>query len=200
MLPSPAKPTTAMCWMQRLRRVFAIDISTCPRCGGKVRVIAAITQPAPITRILEHRAAVDAPGASWYRAVFEGDRITGTARQVDAVESRDADGQLLALIGSQVAYCDRRGQPVGNAASTLARVPDGARAPAFHARSTPTLIRKFYPSGERSWMSFGADPREFIPRRCSLGRRFPNWFEVHSRSATWCVGMRRQVRPTGLVR
>ena len=58
-----AKPTTAMSWMQRLRRVFAIDISTCARCGGKVRVIAAITQPALITRILEHRAAVDAPGA-----------------------------------------------------------------------------------------------------------------------------------------
>ena len=51
--------------------MFAIDISTCPRCGGKVRVIAAITQPALITfshedfvfmlsgetRIFEHRAA-----------------------------------------------------------------------------------------------------------------------------------------------
>jgi len=41
-----AKPNAPMSWMQRLRRVFAIDISTCPRCGGKVRVIAAITQPA----------------------------------------------------------------------------------------------------------------------------------------------------------
>ena len=74
-----AKSATAMSWMQRLRRVFAIDISTCARCGGKVRVIAAITQPAlgryrhpasrdisasmhVITRILEHRTAVDAPG------------------------------------------------------------------------------------------------------------------------------------------
>ena len=43
--------------------MFAIDISTCPRCGGNVRVIAAITQPALIARILEHPAAVDAPGA-----------------------------------------------------------------------------------------------------------------------------------------
>jgi hypothetical protein len=32
--------------MQRLHRVFAIDISTCPRCGGQVRVIAAITESA----------------------------------------------------------------------------------------------------------------------------------------------------------
>jgi len=55
--PHQATPTAPMNWMQRLRRVFAIDISTCARCGGKVRVIAAITQPALITRILEHRAA-----------------------------------------------------------------------------------------------------------------------------------------------
>jgi hypothetical protein len=26
--------------MQRLKRVFAIDIETCPECGGKLRVIA----------------------------------------------------------------------------------------------------------------------------------------------------------------
>ena len=58
-----AKPSTAMSCMQRLRRAFAIDISTCRRCGGVVRVIAAITQPALSTRMLEHRAAVDAPGA-----------------------------------------------------------------------------------------------------------------------------------------
>jgi hypothetical protein len=58
-----AKPSAPMSWMQRLRRVFAIDISTCARCGGEVRVIAAITQPALISRILEHRAAADAPGA-----------------------------------------------------------------------------------------------------------------------------------------
>jgi hypothetical protein len=49
-----------MSWMQRLRRVFAIDLRCCARCGGgPVRVIAAITQPALIARVLEHRAARD---------------------------------------------------------------------------------------------------------------------------------------------
>ena len=33
-------PPTPMTWAQRLRRVFAIDIETCPECGGKLRVIA----------------------------------------------------------------------------------------------------------------------------------------------------------------
>jgi hypothetical protein len=34
------KPTAPMSWMQRLKRVFAIDLETCSECGGKLRVIA----------------------------------------------------------------------------------------------------------------------------------------------------------------
>ena len=36
------QPPAPMSWMQRLKRVFAIDIETCPDCGGKLRVIACI--------------------------------------------------------------------------------------------------------------------------------------------------------------
>jgi hypothetical protein len=41
-------------WAQRLKRVFAIDIETCRQCGGRLRVIASIEQPALIERILGH--------------------------------------------------------------------------------------------------------------------------------------------------
>ena len=44
----------AMSWAQRLKRVFAIDIETCRQCGGTLRVIASIEEPAVIERILEH--------------------------------------------------------------------------------------------------------------------------------------------------
>ena len=43
-----------MSWMQRLKRVFAIDIETCPDCGGKLRVIACIEDPPLIAKILGH--------------------------------------------------------------------------------------------------------------------------------------------------
>lgn len=43
-----------MSWMQRLKRIFAIDIETCPHCGGKLRVIACIEDPALIHHILIH--------------------------------------------------------------------------------------------------------------------------------------------------
>ncbi len=44
-------PTAPMTWMERLRRVFAIDLSLCPHCGGRVRVIADVTRPDVIQRI-----------------------------------------------------------------------------------------------------------------------------------------------------
>ena len=41
-------------WMARLKRVFAIDLKRCPHCGGQLRVIAVITEPGVISRILQH--------------------------------------------------------------------------------------------------------------------------------------------------
>ena len=52
---SPAS-CTAMTWMQRLRRVYDIDISVCPHCGGALKVLAVITEPAVIAAILAHVA------------------------------------------------------------------------------------------------------------------------------------------------
>ena len=44
----------ALTWMQRLKRVFTIDIETCAGCGGRLKVIASIEDPVVIGRILEH--------------------------------------------------------------------------------------------------------------------------------------------------
>lgn len=44
----------ALTWMQRLKRVFAIEIETCARCGGKLEVIASIEDAEVIGRILKH--------------------------------------------------------------------------------------------------------------------------------------------------
>ena len=37
---------------QRLKRVFGIDIATCPACGGAVRILACIEDPVVIEKIL----------------------------------------------------------------------------------------------------------------------------------------------------
>ena len=43
-----------MTWVQRLKRVFGIDIETCPACGGAMWIIACIEDPDVVERILAH--------------------------------------------------------------------------------------------------------------------------------------------------
>jgi hypothetical protein len=43
-----------MTWAQRLKRVFDIDIETCGKCGGDVKIIASIEDPMVIRKILAH--------------------------------------------------------------------------------------------------------------------------------------------------
>ena len=64
----PDKPLAPMTWMQRLKRVFAIDIETCPKCGGKLRVIACIENPDVIATILEHIRVREAATTTHARA------------------------------------------------------------------------------------------------------------------------------------
>jgi hypothetical protein len=51
---SPTQRRAAMTWSQRLKRVFGIDIETCAACGGALRIIACIEDPAVIKKILTH--------------------------------------------------------------------------------------------------------------------------------------------------
>jgi hypothetical protein len=41
-------------WAELLRRTFDIDVLACPRCGGRLVLIALIEQPEVIARILGH--------------------------------------------------------------------------------------------------------------------------------------------------
>ena len=62
-------------------------------------------------------------GYDWFEPVPVGDRIQATARQVDAIESRDREGRPLALIVSAVKYWNQRGRLVAEATVTVARAP-----------------------------------------------------------------------------
>lgn len=52
---TPAERYRVMSWAQRLKRVFKLDLASCEDCGGQVRVIASIEDPAVIGKILAHR-------------------------------------------------------------------------------------------------------------------------------------------------
>ena len=56
----PATPPTPMLlarrldWASLLRRVFGEDVTRCPRCGDRLRVLAFLTHPDLTARILAH--------------------------------------------------------------------------------------------------------------------------------------------------
>jgi hypothetical protein len=55
--PVPDRPHRAALrrrWAELIRRVYEVDPLLCPHCGGEMRVISFITQPALIDRIVDH--------------------------------------------------------------------------------------------------------------------------------------------------
>jgi len=45
------KPLAPMNWAQRLKRVFAIDIESCPDCGGKLSRAAELLNLPPLLHL-----------------------------------------------------------------------------------------------------------------------------------------------------
>ncbi|MEW6756191.1 MAG: IS91 family transposase, partial [Candidatus Latescibacterota bacterium] len=50
--PTPPTPGSRLPWLALLARVFRIDL-TCPRCGGPLRLVAALTDPDAIRTYLD---------------------------------------------------------------------------------------------------------------------------------------------------
>ena len=49
------------CWAALMRRVFELDVLECPKCGGRMEMIAVITEQSTIKKIL---TSVGFPGDS----------------------------------------------------------------------------------------------------------------------------------------
>ena len=58
---SHAKKSNRIPWANLLKRVFDIDITICPKCRGKVRIISAIEDPAVISKILNRLGLPSTP-------------------------------------------------------------------------------------------------------------------------------------------
>jgi hypothetical protein len=41
-------------WAALLQRTFEVDVLACPKCGGRLQVLAVVTEPEPVRRILLH--------------------------------------------------------------------------------------------------------------------------------------------------
>ena len=48
------RPRVNRLWAELMQRSFGFDVLACPRCGGRLELIALIEDPAVIRRILSH--------------------------------------------------------------------------------------------------------------------------------------------------
>jgi hypothetical protein len=56
-------------WADLMRRAFDVDVLACPRCGGRLRLLALLEAGAVTARILEHLGlATELPAARPARA------------------------------------------------------------------------------------------------------------------------------------
>ena len=51
--PAPAQRRHRLAWATLLARVFRVDVTICPACGGHMNIVAALTEPRSIARYLE---------------------------------------------------------------------------------------------------------------------------------------------------
>jgi len=110
----------AMSWARRLKRVFGVEIESCTRCGGELKIIASIEEPQLIAKILSHleraeRSSIRAScrlgrGAAWAVQPAVNSRMTP-----DSLSGERAGRGPLVLSCSE----GRRGRPAGGAARRL---------------------------------------------------------------------------------
>jgi len=104
-------------WAELLKRCFSIDVLTCTGCGGRMRLVALVTEPASIRRLLRGvRETSDAPPRAGSRPALleesraearcrrDAGRVAGREETKDG--AKDADGVTADVCATEPASCD----------------------------------------------------------------------------------------------
>jgi hypothetical protein len=54
MVEEELRPVPAKGWAEMIRKVYEVDPMVCARCGGRMRIIAFLTDYAVVDRIIDH--------------------------------------------------------------------------------------------------------------------------------------------------
>jgi hypothetical protein len=54
MIEEEPRPIPSKGWAEMIRKVYEVDPLRCPRCGGRMKVVAFLTEYAVVNRIIRH--------------------------------------------------------------------------------------------------------------------------------------------------
>ena len=54
MIEEEPRPVPSKGWAEMIRKVYEVDPLVCPRCGGRMKVVAFLTEYAVVDRIIRH--------------------------------------------------------------------------------------------------------------------------------------------------
>jgi hypothetical protein len=54
MIEEEPRPVPSKGWAGMIRKVYEVDPMVCPHCGGRMKVVAFLTEYAVVDRIMEH--------------------------------------------------------------------------------------------------------------------------------------------------
>jgi len=54
MVEDDPKPFPSKSWAEMIRKVYEVDPMVCPKCGGRMKIIASITDYSVVDRIINH--------------------------------------------------------------------------------------------------------------------------------------------------
>jgi len=102
----PTASPRAWSWAVLMHRAFGIDVLACAHCGGRLRLIATLHDPAVIRKILAHLALCHSgqspgpphPSPALPRPDRIGSRAPRTPRGGSRVDSARSAGRLTAVV------------------------------------------------------------------------------------------------------
>jgi hypothetical protein len=54
MIEEEPTPLPSKGWGEMIRKVYEVDLMVCPRCGGRMKAVAFLTEHAVVDRIIDH--------------------------------------------------------------------------------------------------------------------------------------------------
>jgi hypothetical protein len=143
--PLPPSETVA-CWAELLKRTFGVDVLECPTCKGRMKLLAVVTKPKSIERILRHLGEpTEPPTRAPARDLPSGRAACCAVARSTSLEGGLRRGRGKAAVRSQRPDDTEGGPRIGHSASLCRRRRWGWATRTARDRSSTRRVDEGFP-------------------------------------------------------